>query len=50
SFADGSVRSYKHVAKQADVDYFMTLPQNGIFWPGNDYEWLRKHLAPGLFQ
>ncbi|MFM1804980.1 MAG: hypothetical protein RL136_1859 [Planctomycetota bacterium] len=50
SFADGSVRSYKHVAKQKDVDYYMTLPQNDIFWPGNDYEWLRKHLAPGLFQ
>jgi len=28
----------------------MTLPQNDIFWPGPDYQWLRKHLAPGLFQ
>jgi len=28
----------------------MTLPTNGIYWPGNDYEWLRKHMAPGLFQ
>lgn len=50
SYADGSIGSYAHVAKQADVDYFMTLPSNGIYWPGNDYEWLRKHLAPGLFQ
>jgi hypothetical protein len=33
-----------------DVDYYMTLPQNDIFWPGPDYEWLRKHLAPGMFQ
>ena len=50
TFADGSVRSYAHAAKQEDVDYYMTQPTNGVFWPGPDYEWLRKHLAPGLFQ
>ena len=50
TFADGSVRSYAHAAKQEDVDFYMTQPTNGIFWPGPDYEWLRKHLALGLFQ
>jgi len=26
----------------------MTLPQNNILFPGPDYDWVRKHLAPGL--
>jgi prepilin-type N-terminal cleavage/methylation domain-containing protein len=50
TFADGSTYSYRHMAKQKDVDYYMTLPSNGIFWPGPDYQWLRRKMAPGLFQ
>ena len=50
TYADGSIYSYAHVAKQEEVDYYMTLPQNDIIWPGPDYNWLSKHLAPGLFQ
>ncbi|RLS97210.1 MAG: type II secretion system protein [Planctomycetota bacterium] len=50
SFADGSVLSYRYMARQDTVDYYMTLPQNDIYWPGPDYEWLRRHLAPGMFQ
>ncbi|MBM4111660.1 MAG: prepilin-type N-terminal cleavage/methylation domain-containing protein [Phycisphaerae bacterium] len=48
SFSDGSSLAYPHAARQVDVDYFMTLPQNNIFFPGPDYDWVRKHLAPGL--
>jgi prepilin-type N-terminal cleavage/methylation domain-containing protein/prepilin-type processing-associated H-X9-DG protein len=50
TFADGSVLSYRHMAKQETVDYYMTLPQNGVYWPGSDYEWLRRHMVPGMFQ
>jgi hypothetical protein len=50
TMADGSTFSYRHAARQTDVDYYMTLPQNDIFWPGPDYEWLRRHLVPGMFQ
>lgn len=50
SLADGSVLSQKIVARQTEVDYYMTLPQNNVYWPGPDYEWLRRHLAPGMFQ
>lgn len=50
SFADGSVLSQPIFGRQKDVDYYMTLPANGIFWPGPDYEWLRRKLAPGMFQ
>jgi prepilin-type N-terminal cleavage/methylation domain-containing protein/prepilin-type processing-associated H-X9-DG protein len=38
SFADGSVLSYRHAARQDIIDYYMTLPQNGIYWPGPDFE------------
>lgn len=50
TYADGSTYSYRHAARQDQVDYYMTLPQNGIFWPGPDYQWLRRRLAPGMFQ
>ena len=50
SMGDGSTLSYNHAARQQDVDYFMTLPTNGIYWPGPDYEWLRRHMVPGMFQ
>ncbi len=50
SFADGSVSSYAHAGRQDIVDYYMTLPVNGVYWPGPDYEWLRRHLAPSLFE
>lgn len=48
TFADGSAVSQNAFGKQKDIDYFMTLPQNDIYWPGPDYEWVRKRLAPGL--
>jgi prepilin-type N-terminal cleavage/methylation domain-containing protein len=47
TFADGSAVSQNAFAKQKDIDYYMTLPQNDIFWPGPDYEWVRRRLAPG---
>jgi prepilin-type N-terminal cleavage/methylation domain-containing protein/prepilin-type processing-associated H-X9-DG protein len=50
SFADGSVLSYRHAARQDIIDYYMTLPQNDIYWPGPDYEWVRRKMAPGMFQ
>jgi prepilin-type N-terminal cleavage/methylation domain-containing protein/prepilin-type processing-associated H-X9-DG protein len=50
TMADGSTLSHRANAKQQDIDYYMTLPQNGIYWPGADYEWLRRRMAPGLFQ
>jgi prepilin-type N-terminal cleavage/methylation domain-containing protein/prepilin-type processing-associated H-X9-DG protein len=50
SFADGSVLSYRHMARQDVIDDFMTRPQNGIYWPGSDYEWLRRKMVPGMFQ
>ena len=50
SFADGSVLSYRHAARQDIIDYYMTLPQNGIYWPGADYEWVRRKMVPGMFQ
>jgi hypothetical protein len=50
TMADGSTLSYNHAALQKDVDYYMTLPQNDVYWPGPDYEWLRRHMVPGMFQ
>ena len=50
SMADGSVFTYEHAAKQKDVDYYMTLPQNDVFWPAPYYEWLRRAMVPGMFQ
>lgn len=48
SYADGSTSAYQHAARQVEVDSIMTLPQNNIFWPGPDYNWVAKHLAPEL--
>ncbi|MEY4182087.1 MAG: hypothetical protein RLZZ217_713 [Planctomycetota bacterium] len=48
SFADGSTLAYQHAARQVEVDAVMTLPQNNISFPGPDYDWVRRHLAPGL--
>lgn len=48
SLADGSVLAYAHAARQAEVDSIMTQPLNNIYWPGPDYNWIRKRLAPGL--
>jgi prepilin-type processing-associated H-X9-DG protein len=50
SFADGSVLSYRHAARQDIIDYQMTRYENDIYWPGPDYEWLRRKMAPGMFQ
>ena len=45
SMADGSTYSYRHAARQSEVDDYMTRNYNGVFWPGPDFDWMRKHLV-----
>jgi len=50
TMADGSTFSFRHAALQKDVDFYMTQQINNVYWPGPDYQWMRRSLAPGMFQ
>ena len=49
SMVDGSVLSQRYQATSDQMEFFMTKQINNVAWPGPDYEWLRRRLAPGMF-